>query len=378
MNAYYLHTENMTVGYDGKPLIEHIEIGVRRGEILTLIGPNGSGKSTILKSMIRQLKLIAGTVVLDGQAMAGMKEGDIARRLSIVMTERIKAELMSCYDLVATGRYPYTGRLGILTAADKQKVKEAVALVHGEDFADRPFSLISDGQRQRLLLARAICQEPEVIVLDEPTSFLDIRHKLELLDILKDLVREKNVAVILSLHELDLAQKVSDRVVCVANERIDRCDTPENIFTDEYIARLYGIEKGSYNALFGCPELSAVRGEPRVFVIGGGGSGIPVYRQLQRRGIPFAAGILQENDVDYPVAKALAEECIAVPPFAAMDEAAMDRARALMTRCEQVVCCLDTFGELNQGNRRLRDEAAVRGKILKVSRLSDLWTGGER
>ena len=378
MNAYYLHTENMTVGYDGKPLIEHIEIGVRRGEILTLIGPNGSGKSTILKSMIRQLKLIAGTVVLDGQAMAGMKEGDIAQRLSIVMTERIKAELMSCYDLVATGRYPYTGRLGLLSEEDHRIVREAIRTVHAEEFADRPFTEISDGQRQRLLLARAICQEPEVIVLDEPTSFLDIRHKLELLDILKNLVREKNVAVILSLHELDLAQKVSDRVVCVANERIDRCDTPENIFTDEYIALLYGIEKGSYNALFGCPELSAVRGEPRVFVIGGGGSGIPVYRQLQRRGIPFAAGILQENDVDYPVAKALAAECIAVPPFTAMDEAAMDRGRALIARCEQVVCCLDAFGEQNQGNRRLRDEAAVRGKILKVSRLSDLWTGGER
>ena len=378
MNAYYLHTENMTVGYDGKPLIEHIEIGVRRGEILTLIGPNGSGKSTILKSMIRQLKLIAGTVVLDGQAMAGMKEGDIAQRLSIVMTERIKAELMSCYDLVATGRYPYTGRLGLLSEEDHRIVREAIRTVHAEEFADRPFTEISDGQRQRLLLARAICQEPEVIVLDEPTSFLDIRHKLELLDILKNLVREKNVAVILSLHELDLAQKVSDRVVCVTNERIDRCDTPENIFTDEYIARLYGIEKGSYSALFGCPELSAVRGEPRVFVIGGGGSGIPVYRQLQRRGIPFAAGILQENDVDYPVAKALAAECIAVPPFTAMDEAAMDRGRALIARCEQVVCCLDAFGEQNQGNRRLRDEAAVRGKILKVSRLSDLWTGGER
>ena len=372
MDTWYIRTEHMDVGYDGVPLIRDIEIGVRRGEILTLIGPNGSGKSTILKSMIRQLKLIAGTVVLDGQAMAGMKEGDIAQRLSIVMTERIKAELMSCYDLVATGRYPYTGRLGLLSEEDHRIVREAIRTVHAEEFADRPFTEISDGQRQRLLLARAICQEPEVIVLDEPTSFLDIRHKLELLDILKNLVREKNVAVILSLHELDLAQKVSDRVVCVANERIDRCDTPENIFTDEYIARLYGIEKGSYNALFGCPELAAVRGEPRVFVIGGGGSGIPVYRQLQRRGIPFAAGILQENDVDYPVAKALAAECIAVPPFTAMDEAAMDRGRALIARCEQVVCCLDAFGEQNQGNR------AVRGKILKVSRLSDLWTGGER
>lgn len=369
MNTYYLHTQHMAVGYDGKPLIEHIEIGVRRGEILTLIGPNGSGKSTILKSMIRQLKLIAGTVVLDGRSMAEMREGDIAKRLSIVMTERIKAELMSCYDLVATGRYPYTGRLGLLTESDHAIVREAIRTVHAEDFADRPFTEISDGQRQRLLLARAICQEPEVIVLDEPTSFLDIRHKLELLDILKHLVREKNVAVILSLHELDLAEKVSDRVVCVAENRIERCDTPENIFTDEYIALLYGIEKGSYNALFGCPELPAVRGEPRIFVIGGGGSGIPVYRLLQRRGVPFAAGVLQENDVDWPVAKALTAELISVPAFANIDEDALARARAFMARCAQVVCCLDAFGEQNQGNRRLRDEAAQKGLLTDVDAL---------
>lgn len=369
MNTYYLHTQHMAVGYDGKPLIEHIEIGVRRGEILTLIGPNGSGKSTILKSMIRQLKLIAGTVVLDGQTMAHMKEGDIAKRLSIVMTERIRAELMSCYDLVATGRYPYTGRLGLLTESDHAIVREAIRTVHAQDFADRPFTQISDGQRQRLLLARAICQEPEVIVLDEPTSFLDIRHKLELLDILKNLVREKNVAVILSLHELDLAEKVSDRVVCVAGNRIERCDTPENIFTDEYIALLYGIEKGSYNALFGCPELPAVRGEPRIFVIGGGGSGIPVYRLLQRRGVPFAAGVLQENDVDWPVAKALTAELISVPAFANIDEDALARARAFMARCAQVVCCLDAFGEQNQGNRRLRDEAAQKGLLTDVDAL---------
>ena len=369
MNEFYIHSQNMTVGYDGKPLIEHIDIGVRRGEILTLIGPNGSGKSTILKSMIRQLKLIAGTVVLDGRAMADMKEGDIAKRLSIVMTERIKAELMSCYDLVATGRYPYTGRLGLLTEADHAIVREAIRTVHGSEFADRPFTQISDGQRQRLLLARAICQEPEVIVLDEPTSFLDIRHKLELLDILKNLVREKNVAVILSLHELDLAEKVSDRVVCVAGNRIERCDAPENIFTDEYIARLYGIEKGSYNALFGCPELSAVRGEPRVFVIGGGGSGIPVYRQLQRRGVPFAAGILAENDLDYPVARALAAELVSVPPFAIIDEDALDLARAAMDRAGRVICCTSAFGPGNEGNRLLRNEAAQKGLLTDMDAL---------
>ena len=377
MNAYYLHTENMTVGYGGKPLIEHIEIGVRRGEILTLIGPNGSGKSTILKSMIRQLKLLAGVVVLDGQTMAAMKEGDIAKKMAIVMTERLRAELMTGEDVVATGRYPYTGRLGILTKTDKEKVKEAIALVHGEDFADRPFSQISDGQRQRLLLARAVCQEPEVIVLDEPTSFLDVKHKLELLEILKKLVRERNVAVLMSLHELDLAQKISDRVVCVASNAVDRCGTPEEIFTNEYIEALYGMEAGSYNALFGSLEMGRVGGQPRAFVIGGAGRGIPVYRALQRRGVPFAAGILAENDVDYAVAKALAVETVAVPAFAPMDEGTLEKARALMAGCQSAVCCLSDFGPLNEADRTLRDEAAAQDKLLTLDRLSDLWTGGE-
>ena len=363
MNPFYDHTQNMAVGYDGVPLIRDIEIGVRRGEILTLIGPNGSSKSTILKSIIRQLKLLAGTVVLDGRSMAQLKEGDIARRMAIVMTERIKAELMTCYDLVATGRYPYTGRLGLLTQEDHRIVQEALFTVHAQDFADRPFTAISDGKRQRLLLARAIAQEPEVIVLDEPTSFLDIRHKLELLEILKDLVRTRNVAVILSLHELDLAQKISDRVVCVANNAVDRYDTPENVFQSDYIEALYGMKSGSYNALFGSLEMAPVGGKPRIFVIGGGGSGIPVYRQLQRRGIPFAAGILQENDLDYPVARALAAELVTVPPFASFDEAALDRAREAMGRAGRVICCVSRFGPGNEGNRLLRDEAERRGLL---------------
>ena len=378
METWYLHTEHMDVGYDGVPLLRDVEIGVRRGEILTLIGPNGSGKSTILKSMIRQLRLLAGVVVLDGHTMAAMKEGEIAKKMAILMTERLRAELMTGEDVVSTGRYPYTGRLGILTKADREKVREAIALVHGEEFANRPFAQLSDGQRQRLLLARAVCQEPEVIVLDEPTSFLDVKHKLELLEILKRLVRERNVAVVMSLHELDLAQKISDRVVSVTKDGVDQCDTPENIFQSAYIEALYGMESGSYNALFGSLEMARVWGEPRVFVIGGGGNGIPVYRALQRRGVPFDAGVLAENDVDYWVARALAVETVSVPAFAPMDEEAVAKASALILKCDHVVCCLDTFGELNQGNRSLRDEAQRQGKLLPLDRLSELWTGGDR
>ena len=351
----YIWTENMTVGYGKTPLIRQIGIHVRAGEIVTLIGPNGAGKSTILRSVIRQLGLLEGTVYLDGMPMKGMGEREIAKRMSILMTERIHPELMNCEDVVGTGRYPYTGRMGILTAEDRGKVREAMELVHAWDIASRDFSQISDGQKQRILLARAICQEPEAIVLDEPTSFLDIRHKLELLTILKDLVRRKKVAVLMSLHELDLAQKLSDYIVCVKGEYIERCGTPEEIFTSSYITGLYGITKGSYYAEFGCLEMEPVKGKPQVFVIGGNGSGIPVYRRLQRMGIPFAAGILHENDVDYPIARALASQVISEMPFEPIREETYDRAAEVLASCGQVICCLKEFGTLNDKNRKLAE-----------------------
>lgn len=246
----FLETDSLTVGYDGKPLIHDVCLEVRRGKIVTLIGPNGSGKSTILKTIVGQLSKVSGTVLLENTPMEQRRQREIAQRMAILMTERVRPELMTCYDVVSTGRYPYTGALGLLGKEDKKIVAESLELVHGTDIADRPFDAISDGQRQRILLARALCQQPEIIVLDEPTSYLDIRYKLELLTILKTMVREKNMAVLVSLHELELAQRVSDTVVCVSGDRIDRMGPPETIFTNDYIAKLYHMEPGKYDPCF--------------------------------------------------------------------------------------------------------------------------------
>jgi len=363
MSDIYLQTQELSVGYNGNALIHDIRLELPSGRIMTLIGPNGAGKSTILKSIIRQLDLIGGAVFLDGRNMAKLSERDVARQMSVLMTSHIHPELMTCEDVAATGRYPYTGRLGILTKEDRAKVAECLALVHASDLASRDFSQISDGQRQRVLLARALCQEPDVLVLDEPTSFLDIRHKLELLAILKDMVRSRQLAVIMSLHELDLAQKISDYVVCVRGDRIDRQGTPEEIFTTDYIMDLYGAARGSYNALFGSLELEAVKGTPEVFVIGGGGAGIPVYRQLQRLGTPFAAGVLPENDLDFPVAQALASQVVSVPPFQPVGEDAFLAAAKIMDQCGIVLCPLSEFGPMNDKNRALRDSAEKNGKL---------------
>ena len=173
MSEYYFHLDHLTVGYDKKPLIKDICIGIEKGEIVTLIGPNGSGKSTILKSITRQLKLVGGNVEFDGKNLHELSFRELSTKMAVVLTERMKPELMTCHDIVATGRYPYTGRLGMLTREDEEKVEKAMRAVHAEELGGRDFNAISDGQRQRVLLARAICQEPEVIILDEPTAALD-------------------------------------------------------------------------------------------------------------------------------------------------------------------------------------------------------------
>lgn len=357
MADYYLDLKDLSVGYNGKALIHDINIGINKGEIVTLIGPNGSGKSTILKSITRQLSLIGGHVYFDRGSIHDMSYKALSTRMAVVLTERMKPELMTCHDVVATGRYPYTGRLGILSGKDEKKVEEAMAVVHASELGGRDFNAISDGQRQRVLLARAICQEPDIIILDEPTSFLDVRHKLELLSILRKMAKEKNITVVMSLHEIDLAQKISDKIICVKGEVISHYGRPEDIFEEDMIRDLYEIDNGFFDPCFGSIELPRPEGTPRVFVLSSCGTGIPVYRRLQKENIPFAAGILYTNDIDYQLARLLAAQVITAEPFMPVPDEAIREALQIMERCECVINAGVTLGACNEKMKILLDAA---------------------
>lgn len=350
---YYFRTEKLSVGYRNAPLIEDITIGLNKGEILTLIGPNGAGKSTILKSIAKQLKPMGGVVYLDEKNTGELSGKELSQKMAVVFTERLQSEMMTCEDVVATGRYPYTGYFGILSGEDYEAVREAMELVHITDIKDCDFTKISDGQRQRVMLARAICQKPEIIILDEPTSYLDVKYKLEFLSVLQELRNKKKLTVIMSLHELELAEKVSDYILCVGGKYIDRFGVPEEIFTQGYIQTLFQIETGSFDEKTGSMELQGVKGEPEIFVIAGNGSGKNVFRRLQRKGIPFAAGILFENDRDYPIAQALAAEVLSVPAFEPISKPMLQKAKIRMDSCRQVICCRQEFGSLERENEEL-------------------------
>ncbi len=359
-----LALDHLSVGYNGVPLISDICLSLSKGEIMTLIGPNGSGKTTILKSITRHLASISGTVYLDERNMRLISGKEIAEKLAVVLTERVRPELMNCFEFVSAGRYPYTGTFGTLTPRDREIVESALEKVNALDIADKDISRISDGQRQRILLARAICQEPEVIVLDEPTSYLDIRHKIELLEILSGMAKNSGISVVMSLHEIDLAERISDKIVCVKGDRIAAYGTPEEIFSDETIKELYGISAGSFNALLGSIELSPPQGEIRFFVIGGAGSGIPYYRALRKAGVPFAAGILPGNDMDLSVALPLAKTVLRTEPFMPASSELIDEAKKLIDSADTVIDCGCPAGEFNRFNAELLKYASERGKRI--------------
>ena len=363
----YLSMQDLSVGYNGNAIIRDICIDIQKGEIVTLIGPNGAGKSTILKSITRQLQMIKGGVIFDGDNLSSMSFKKLSTKMAVVLTERLKTELMTCHDIVATGRYPYTGRFGILSAEDEEKVDAALRRVNAIELGSKDFNAISDGQRQRVLLARAICQEPEIIILDEPTSFLDIRYKLELLSILRSMAKENNITVIMSLHEIDLAEKMADKIICVKGDRIAHYGRPEDIFEEETIRDLYSIDNGFFDPLFGSIELPRPEGQPRAFVISSGGSGMKTYRRLQKADIPFAAGILYENDIDFQLARLLAVEVVSEKNlFSDITDETYKRAAKLVSQVETVYNCGVTIGTCNRRIQDLLDQARKEGKLTEA------------
>lgn len=246
MKEIAISADELSAGYDKKAVISDVDFSVKPGEILTLIGPNGAGKSTILRAICGYISKISGKVEILGENSDNLRREFLAKKVSVLLTERLKPELMTCRDVVETGRYPYTGHFGILSEEDKTVVDDAIRTVMAEDFQYADFNSVSDGQRQRIILAKAICQQPEMLIMDEPTSFLDVKHKIIFFEILQKLVKERRIAVIISMHELSFARKVSDYVLCVKNGKIVNSGIPGDIFNEDNIESLYEIPMELY------------------------------------------------------------------------------------------------------------------------------------
>ena len=212
-----LETRALAIGYRrrGKSdvrLGHDLELRLQRGKLVGLLGPNGIGKSTLLRTLAGVQKPLAGQVLIAGKDIVNLKPGELARRLSMVLTALPPPMLMTGYGLVALGRHPHTDWLGRMTPDDHRKVAAALRAVKGEELAEQPAAELSDGQRQKLLIARALAQESEIMLLDEPTAYLDLPRRIETMSLLKRLARSQQRAILVSTHDLDLALRACDNL----------------------------------------------------------------------------------------------------------------------------------------------------------------------
>ncbi len=359
-----IKTDSLKVGYSKKIVVDNVSFTLNSGEILCVLGPNGCGKSTLIKSIIDQIKSLDGKISILGEDLHNLSPKEKAKKLSAVLTERPAPDLMTAYELVATGRYPHTNYLGKITKEDEKIIEESISLVNGEKLADKEITELSDGERQRIMIARAICQESDIMVLDEPTSYLDIRYKIELLDILKKLALEKNKTIILSLHEIELVSKIADHVMLIDEGHVFAFGSPATVINDANIQKVYNIEYGSYNSLLGSIELPKNSDVPKVYVIGGNSTGVDIYRALNKDGINFYSGILFENDLDFEVSKNLALKTLWQKPFIEISDDLIKQGMELIDTVGIIVDCAPQYIGINKKNSELLNYAIKKEKLI--------------
>ena len=235
-----LQITGLTVGYGRREVLHSLDLTAERGAVLGLLGPNGAGKSTLIKAVARIVKPSAGALTWDGGDLAALSRRDLARLVAYVPQAIDVSFSLSVREAVLLGRTPHFGARP--RASDWRKVDDAIARLGLDDLADRNVDELSGGQAQRVLIARALAQDPQLLLLDEPTSALDVRYQLATLELAHSIAVDRGIAVVISLHDLNLAARFSDHVAFLLDGRVLRHGTPHDVYSPDLIAQVYGID----------------------------------------------------------------------------------------------------------------------------------------
>lgn len=237
-----LTTHTLSLAYDGNVIIQGLDLEVPQGQITTLVGPNGCGKSTLLRGLARLLRPIGGAVYLDGEAIARLPGRTMAQRLGILPQSPVAPEGLTVRELVAQGRYPHQSWLRQWSKEDAQQVEEAIATTHLHDFANRPLDSLSGGQRQRAWIAMALAQNTETLLLDEPTTYLDLAHQIEVLDVLYRLNRQRGRTIVMVLHDLNMACRYSHHLVAFRHGQLIAQGPPAAVVTEAMVEEVFALK----------------------------------------------------------------------------------------------------------------------------------------
>ncbi|WP_082580634.1 ABC transporter ATP-binding protein [Phycicoccus sp. Root563] len=236
-----LRAEDVTLGYRDRVVVDHVSTAIPDGKITVVVGANACGKSTLLRGMARLLTPSSGRVVLDGASIHAMPTREVARRLGLLPQNPVCPEGVTVVDLVGRGRTPHHGRFQRWSADDELAVARALEATHTLDLADRVVDELSGGQRQRVWIAMALAQETDLLLLDEPTTYLDVAHQVDVLDLLAELNATRGTTVVMVLHELNLAARYADHVVALLDGTVVTSGPPAEVITEESVLRVFGM-----------------------------------------------------------------------------------------------------------------------------------------
>ena len=237
-----IQTSHLKVGYDTHIVVPDFDVSFEKGKITSIIGANGCGKSTVLKAIGRIIPSAGGTVIVNGTDISDMRSKAIAQQMATLPQSPSAPGTLTCFELVSYGRFPYQTGFGRMTKEDKEIVEWALSVTNMSEYRDREIAYLSGGQRQRVWIAMAIAQQTKIILLDEPTTYLDLCHQLEVLELLKKLNEEEGATIIMVLHDLNLASRYSDCLLAMENGNIYAHGTPDEVLTSEMLAKCFRID----------------------------------------------------------------------------------------------------------------------------------------
>ncbi|MER3499907.1 MAG: hypothetical protein IMHGJWDQ_000867 [Candidatus Fervidibacter sp.] len=360
-----LSIHGVTVSYGVRPVLRGVSLEVRRGDLVVLLGPNGAGKTTLLRTIAKIVSPQLGTVLLDGRDIATIPTPQLMRSLSVLPQTEGSAFSFTVQDIVAMGRIPHLPPLTPLSPHDWQIVREAMEATDVWELRDRLFTELSGGEQRRVLIAKALAQEPQLLLLDEPTANLDLHYQLEVVELLQRLNRERGITVMAVMHDLNLATLLGERFILMQQGRIYAMGTAEEVLTAQNIQQVYGVPVVvTRHPLNGKPIvlLSERRIAPsagvRVHVVCGGGTGSEVLALLTAAGCQVSAGALNRGDSDFEAAELLGVTVVEEQPFMPISPPAFEATKQLIAEADVVILTDVPFGWGNLVNLRAVWEAA--------------------
>jgi len=287
MSADLLFTNDLGIGYsernNQKLLHRHLNLALKPGELICMMGPNGAGKSTLLKTLAGFIPLQEGNAYIDNRSILKLKEKDISQMVSVVLTEKLTIEDFTVRQLVSLGRYPYTGFFGRLTDEDQKIIDLAIEETGLGSLSERKLSQLSDGEKQKAMIAKALAQETPIMILDEPTAFLDLPGRIEIMRLLRQLTVNKNKGILVTTHDLEQTLRFADKLWLIAQGKEMVCGAPEDLLLQGHIESFFAREGILFDSHTGCFRSDEDYSE-RVHIIGKGITSYWVKNALERNG----------------------------------------------------------------------------------------------